>query len=303
MSKHISRARSNLTLGLVVLGLLLVAVVLGNVGSVRAPRESISVVALGDIMLGRHVGELIAQGVDPFQYIRFDNRSFPHTHDIVMANLEGPITTATDCQEKAYSFKFVPETAMMLKNRGITAVSMANNHSQDCYSQGFADTQKYLKEAGVAYFGGFSLSNISREIVVRGIHVALVGLDMTVGPPPSKAVYDKIAELKQRNTFVIVNIHWGDEYAPTPNAQQVSVGHKLVDAGVDLVIGNHPHVVEPIETYKGKTIFYSLGNFIFDQTDPEAKKGMFPLVTLYADGKQTYKTFTYHIEHSQPRLD
>jgi poly-gamma-glutamate synthesis protein (capsule biosynthesis protein) len=273
--------------------------------------KNVTVVALGDIMLGRHVGELIATGVDPFQYTRFDASHFPEKllHDgltpsnIVMANLEGPITTATDCQDKAYSFKFATTTALLLKLRGITAVSDANNHSQDCYNQGFIDTQKYLGAAGVDYFGGFALKDIASEIVVHGVHVALVGLDMTVSPPPSKAVYDLISTLKTRNTFVIVNIHWGTEYSLSAIPAQTEVAHKLIDAGVDLIIGNHPHVVEPVEVYKGKHIFYSLGNFIFDQTDPETKKGLLVYAILSSDGMQDVKTYMYHINHSQPQLD
>jgi poly-gamma-glutamate capsule biosynthesis protein CapA/YwtB (metallophosphatase superfamily) len=271
-----------------------------------APKK-VRIIALGDIMLGRHVGELIHQGVDPFQYIRFDNSSFPQSliprSDMVMANLEGPITTAENCQDKAYSFKFATTSALLLKARGIKAVSQANNHSQDCYEQGFLDTQKYLKSAGVTYFGGFVLKDLAKEITINGVHVALVGLDMTVSPPPSATVYSLIKTLKTRNAYVIVNIHWGIEYSKTANAEQIAVAHKLIDSGVDVIIGNHPHVVEPIETYKGKTIFYSLGNFIFDQTDPEAKVGMLVHVTLSSDGTQMYKIYKYTINHSQPKLN
>ncbi len=271
------------------------------------PQKKITLIALGDIMLGRHVAELMDQGVDPFQYIRFDNGHFPKqistTSDFVMANLEGPITTADLCQDKAYSFKFAPSTATLLKNRGITAVSDANNHSQDCYIKGFRDTQNYLQKAGVIHFGGFVLKDMATETVINGVHIALVGLDMTLSPPPSNDVYTLIKTLKTRNTYVIVNIHWGNEYSPTANAQQIMVAHRLIDNGVDVVVGGHPHVVEPIEIYKGKTIFYSLGNFIFDQTDPDAKVGILVSVTLSPDGTQTYKTYPYHINHSQPKLD
>lgn len=265
--------------------------------------KKISVIALGDIMLGRHVGELIKQGVDPFEYIRFDNNTFPVKSNIVMANLEGPITTNTNCQEKAYSFKFATTSALLLKNRGITAISLANNHSLDCYSQGFRDTQKYLGLAGVNYFGGFAIKDLSKEIVIDGIPVALVGLDMTLSTNIDSNVYSLIKTLKTGNTYVLVNIHWGDEYSKTANQKQTAVAHKLIDNGVDVIIGNHPHVVEPIETYKNGLIFYSLGNFIFDQTSPDTKKGLLVYFTLYSDGKKTYKTYTYHINRGQPKLD
>lgn len=273
-------------------------------------RQTISIVATGDIMLGRHVGKLIAEGMDPFEFLRFDE-AHPNSFqkqtgevvDIAMGNLEGPITTAQTCQVKAYSFKFATSTAELLRDRGMTAVSLANNHSLDCFEKGFRDTQKYLSETGVTYFGGFKSKDIVTESVIDGVAIAFVGLDMTIVPAPTDALYAQIKALKPRNTFIIVNIHWGDEYAPEPNSAQKKVAHRLIDSGVDVVFGGHPHVVEPVETYKGKTIFYSLGNFIFDQTAPETKKAMLGYVTLFPDGTQTYKMFPVRIEKTQPKLN
>ena len=96
-----------------------------------------------------------------------------------------------------------------------------------------------------------------------------------------------------------MHIHWGFEYDTKPSSRQREIAHKLVDSGADVVIGHHPHVVQPIEIYKGKAIFYSLGNFIFDQNTKETKRG-FGVGTVYRDGRMEYYLFPYTIKSFQP---
>ncbi len=262
----------------------------------------ISIISLGDMMFDRGVEQAMNKGTNPFEFIHFNNNSFKVKVDFVMGNLEGPITDATNCQVKAYSFKFATTTGFLLKKNGIDAVNMANNHSMDCFQKGFEDTKKYLEEAGVVGFGGFENAENTKEVVVKGHTIALVGIDMTLSNPNISEIGLKITELKKRNDYVLINIHWGEEYLALPTQKQIETGHALVDAGADVIFGHHPHVIEPIEVYKGKTIFYSLGNFIFDQTDENGKKGIIAHVILKDDGTQTYEALTYYIDRMRPHL-
>ena len=250
---------------------------------------------LGDTMLGRHVGERIEDGVDPFLYMREKMMSY----DLVVANLEGPITDTTQCQKKAYSFRFATNTATMLADNNVNLVTLANNHSFDCYSKGLIDTRQYLTKADIGYFGGGSLeeSFVVRE--TKESKIAFVGIDLSIGEIPIASFYPLIARLDKENDNVVVHIHWGNEYEPNYSNSQQTVGHTLVDNGADLIIGHHPHVIQPIEIYNNRPIFYSLGNFIFDQFTEETTKG-FAVEVILSDSVTNLKILPYRIKDSQP---
>ncbi|MES2470797.1 MAG: CapA family protein [Patescibacteria group bacterium] len=232
----------------------------------------------GDMMFDRGVRKAMAGGLDPFEFwsdlkeeveVRYGANI-----DLLAGNLEGPITDNPVCQKKAYSFKFASTTGRMLRDQGFHFLSLANNHSNDCYAKGLLDTRENLKQAGIVYAGGGSIIDNAFDVMtVKGSEILMVGIDETILPIPLETFYTYIAQLKPLYDGVIVNIHWGKEYEKTETARQREIGRKLVDSGALAVIGHHPHVTEPMELYKDGVIFYSLGNFIFDQIGIEENRG------------------------------
>jgi len=258
--------------------------------------DSLSILFLGDVMLGRNVGKHIKEGIDPFFY----TQQITKNYDIVSANLEGPITNTVTCQKKAYSFKFNPNTATILADNNMGVVSLANNHSFDCYSKGLNDTKKYLTENQIGYFGG---GKTEESFLIREINnykVAFVGVDLSIGEITIQSFYPLIEKLDKENDFVVVNIHWGNEYELNYSTTQQIIGHTLIDKGTDIVVGHHPHVIQPVEIYKNKPIFYSLGNFIFDQFDELTTKGIAVEVILDKKSITTARMLPYQRTGIQP---
>lgn len=255
--------------------------------------KPVSVLNFGDIMFDRGVRSIINKGRDPFEYVYVEKSVFSR-FDVVIANLEGPIVEMdrAKCQQKAYNFQFASNTPERLIRAGITMVNIANNHSYDCYGAGFLSTKKYLRAAGIEYIGDSTLdtSYIIKEI--RGKKVAFIGMDQTVSPLLVSKFYPLIQKLKSENNYVVVNIHWGTEYKLVQTKTQESIGHALVDSGADVVFGHHPHVTQPVEVYKGKVIFYSLGNFVFDQYGVEQTRGIGAGVS-FGKTKNVFTVFPY----------
>jgi poly-gamma-glutamate synthesis protein (capsule biosynthesis protein) len=238
--------------------------------------KSIKIINFGDVMFDRGVRNIMEnKGRDPFEYVKRD-LNLLKDFDFIIANLEGPIVEMNrkKCQQKAYNFQFASTTPNLLKSIGINMVNIANNHSFDCYRVGFESTKKYLQNANIDYIGdvGPEKSFIVKE--VYGKKIAFIGIDYTVFMYPIADFYPIIKKLDSENDFVVVNIHWGTEYLLKETKTQEGIAHKLIDNGADVVFGHHPHVVEPIKVYKNKPIFYSLGNFVFDQTGKDQTVGI-----------------------------
>lgn len=239
------------------------------------PAQPLRMLFMGDTMLGRAVGVQYARGTDLFANFRGPNATFMQGYDLVVANLEGPITETEECQNKEIVFKFAPSVAQMLKNNGVTHVSLANNHSYDCLSQGLIDTKRYLDEAGIRYAGGGrTLPESTITETVRGTRIAILGIDRTIAPHDPELIYEHLGSLEGAHDYTIVEVHWGNEYETTESESQRTLARGMIDAGADLIIGHHPHVVQPIEVYNRKPIFYSLGNFIFDQIGEATNTGI-----------------------------
>ncbi|MBM5790029.1 CapA family protein, partial [Candidatus Parcubacteria bacterium] len=115
-------------------------------------------------------------------------------------------------------------------------------------------------------------------------------------------IADAINSAKQTHDMVIVSMHWGEEYQPVPEQATVQLAHTLVDAGADVIFGHHPHVLQPVERYKDKLIFYSLGNFVFDQRGEEQNRSLIATVDVWDDGSLSYLLTPVVIEHYFPRL-
>lgn len=264
-------------------------------------KTSVSVLNFGDVMFDRGVRNIIENKKrDPFEYIKQDLDKI-QDYDVMVANLEGPIVVMDRklCQQKAYNFQFATDTTDRLKSIGINMVNIANNHAYDCYQKGVDSTKKYLSEAGIPYMGD---SDVEKSFVVKEINrkkIAFVGIDRTVSATPILKYYELIKKLKTENDLVVVDIHWGTEYMLTETDAQTVVGHGLVDSGADVVFGHHPHVIEPVRIYKGKVIFFSLGNFVFDQIGVNENKGLGAGVK-FDGGQMEFRVYPYDIKRFAP---
>lgn len=260
-----------------------------------------SVLNFGDVMFDRGVRNIIEnKGRDPFEYIKKD-LDLIQPFDVVIANLEGPIVVMDRklCQQKAYNFQFAPGTTDRLKSIGINMVNIANNHAYDCLRAGYLSTKTYLENAGIPYMGARELENSFTLKVVDGKKIAFVGMDETTEPISISDFYPLIKKLDVENDHVVVNIHWGTEYELGSTEVQRVIAHNLIDSGADVIFGHHPHVIEPVEVYKGKAIFYSLGNFVFDQTGEHETEGL-GVGVEFQDNKFEFTLLPYKIKLFAP---
>ena len=234
---------------------------------IRAP-ELVSFKIAGDFMFARGV------------HRKFDNnkrrslellgRDFFVGVDAAVLNLEGAISTKEYpgiTPYNGYTFVFPKGVLDTLNYYHINAVSLANNHSLNNGEMGFKDTKKLLAGAGISSFGGPTDKYVSDVSVVRGhgLNIVFIGVHLLYQSPDITGI---IREYKlDEDNKVVVMPHWGVEYETLHNERQERYAHKWIDAGADLVVGAHPHVVQDIEMYKGVPIYYSLGNFLFDQTE------------------------------------
>ena len=226
-----------------------------------------STLFVGDVMLDRGVA-LYAKKFGRDALFKGVEELF-QSADAVVANLEGTLTTNTSIAQKNNAilrFTFDPAYTALLKSVGFTAVSLANNHALDFGVDGYTQTVQNLTSAGIVSFGSpRNDRNLSNSLELQGQKVCFVGYhDLYTHDP--KPVVTEIEAIKDSCAHVVVFVHWGEEYQPRENPRQVLLAHMFIDAGADLIIGAHPHVVQPIEIYNSKAIFYSLGNFMFDQS-------------------------------------
>lgn len=189
--------------------------------------------------------------------------------DMTLGNLEGPLTTHNgDRLIKPFAFKGDPSYVEILKKGSIEAVNLANNHTRDYGVQGFKDTQKHLKDAGIAFSG----EGILYIYDIRGKKIGMAG-HRGWNSGIKKQVKEEIDALRKMGAdIVIFTFHWGEEREHYPNATQKDIGRFAIDNGADIVIGHHPHVLQGIEEYKGKKIVYSLGNFVYGGAKNPADK-------------------------------
>ena len=197
--------------------------------------------------------------------------------DRVIANLETAVSTKEGCLPSKKSVRIImpPANLSILRSIGIDTVDLANNHAYDCGTASYIAAKDDLAKAGLAYFGdGRKTESEIFKTEIRGTKYAFVGLnaiDITND-------WDKKVEAVQTLSFSgyvpIVSLHWGVEYSASHTEAQQKLAYRFVDAGARLIIGHHPHVMADSEIYRGVPIYYSLGNFIFDQPFPETLPGL-----------------------------
>ncbi len=240
--------------------------------------REITVSCAGDCTLGTDVAfggitfpvEVSNQGEDYGFFMR-NVKPYFESDDLTIVNFEGTLTERGARQDKTFAFRGNPEYINVLTEGSIEAVTIANNHSKDYGDVSHEDTIKYLEEAGIIWFEKLN----TRVIDVKGIKVGLIGLYSLDGSSEGNLT-PAIQQVKNDGAeVIIVQVHWGIEGNNYPQDSQVSLAHRAIDEGADLVIGHHPHVLQGIECYKGKMIAYSLGNFCFGgNQNPRDKDSM-----------------------------
>lgn len=268
--------------------------------------EKVKICFIGDIMLGRNIGERLKHVADPFKEVR----EIFETVDIIIGNLEAPFTNASNPLFKSknphLTFKVSTSLATVLKKIPVNALTLANNHITDYGQRGVMDTMDTLKKLNILYTGaGKNLSEATNPIIFNKYNIKIAMFAFNAFVPFSKfatcsnygvAPFDinlirkLIINYSSKVHAIILSIHWGLDYYENPIPIQRKLALNLLKYNkVMAIIGHHPHVVQPVEVLpNNKIIFYSLGNFIFDDPNPSARHGIIATLTLDISGITEY---------------
>jgi len=296
----------------------LIGVLLMSVMSCTSPASdaSLTILFTGDVLLDRGVRPVAEhKGVD---YLFRDVNPMFREADAVVVNLECPLTDTISPINKKFIFRADSRWAKDLKKAGITHAAMANNHTNDQGRRGLVATNQHLMEAGITPLGyGCAYTEQLTPALIEkdGVKVALFNalllpienwcrLDGKPGiaQPSEDELISVVEDYKHNNpeTHIVAVLHWGVEFQSQPTIRQRGLTHKLVDAGVEAIIGHHPHVLQSIDTIGSAPVFYSIGNFVFDQHKPQACKSMIASLTFGKDGLVSSDSVNVRIEGCCP---
>ena len=282
----------------------------------EAPARELVINAVGDIMLaGSAVADLKRFGYDyPFAACSAELKK----GDLAVGNLEAPIARhGTEFTDKRFRFRADPRSAGALKRAGFSVLTLANNHMMDFGASALRETINYLDRNGILHTGAGETSAAARRpVFVRTKEgtVAFLAYSLTFpeefyaaaarpGTAPGHAgqVREDIARAKAAADYVVVSFHWGSEGATSPQPYQVRAAHAAIDAGADLVLGHHPHVLQGIERYRKGIIFYSLGNFAFGSLSRTATQSVIARITL-DDGVRGVELVPLNVNNCEVRF-
>ncbi len=293
----------------IVLGVLLLAFGFGRevetptpelLASSTTEEKTATLLFVGDLMFDRYVGSMLeVQGVE---HVLGGVATFLQEADLTVGNLEGPVTSNAPVSRGStvgdpvnMRFTFATTIPMMLVDHGFDLVSLGNNHMLDFGSEGATETKLLLTRAGISFVGdptGTADDIVLKE--VNGIKIAFLGYNDFFGKDAEETrVLIRDAKAATHPDLIVVLAHWGEEYLPEPPERVRELGRSFIDAGADLVIGSHPHVVQPYEDYRDGRIYYSLGNFVFDQYwDEEVRCGRAVSVSLTKEQGEVRASYT-----------
>jgi len=263
-------------------------------------------------MLSRDVGAIIRATGDPRAPF-LETVGILKEADITFCNLESPFYDEGPPIEGEMVFGAEPVTIEGLKYAGFDIVSLANNHFGDQGTNGMNFTFSHLDENEIEYIGAGENEVEAREPIIierNGVKFAFLGYNdvesavrmgyMATSNKPGIAVLTEdnliqdIQYAKERAHVVVISIHWGVEYEETPTERQITFAHLAIDSGASLVLGHHPHVIQPVEEYNDGYIFYSLGNFVFDQMwSEETRIGL--IARIFFRGEQIERVETIEV--------
>lgn len=283
------------------------------------PKE-VHLAAVGDILLGRKVSDMInAGGPDtPFAYVS----PLLKEEELVIGNLESPLSSrGTMLQGKDVTFRGNPQGIVGLKNSGIDVITLANNHALDCGAEALQDTISLLDQYKIYHAGaGLNIDEAKRParfnignkkisflgysyIMPSGFQPTETKPGIAPARPDINSLLTQIKTEKKQSDFVFIYFHWGAEYQDYALDYQRDLARKCIDAGADLVLGSHPHVIQGIEVYKKKLIAYSLGDFVFDHYSQKTGEAFILKIYLNQEGTLSAEAIpVYLTSNGQPRI-
>ncbi len=279
----------------------------------------VSLVFGGDVTLANHFSRYIK---DDFDYA-FKKLPLFRQADIAMVNLENPLTVSNEKTEKLFNFKADPQLVRVLSSGGVDLVTLANNHIYDFNQSGLLETLEVLSGHGIHYTGAGRLHDEAHHPLIlrrKGLRLGFFsyyGTHKHSNSHPATAdsagtamrrialIRRDIEKYRHLTDVIIVNFHWGLEKEHYPQKEQIRLAHQVIDAGADLIIGHHPHVLQGVELYKGKAVFYSLGNFIFGGNSRTYELSALAAVDIHRLGEELLikpRLVPIEIDHWQPAV-
>jgi poly-gamma-glutamate capsule biosynthesis protein CapA/YwtB (metallophosphatase superfamily) len=287
-----------------------------HLGLLQQPTDTLRLYAVGDINLGRRVAkERLLEGDTLYPFVAL--RDSLAAADITFGNLESPSAPDSSAAPDSVGiFTAPPAAAAALARAGFDVVSTANNHAWDGGPAAVEETMRQLTRAGVRFVGsGFGRDMAEQPVILErhGWRVAFFALTRAWNPAPytfhnhagseyiawgdTGRIYPAIREVKTngRADLIVVSMHGGTEYVDTPPKHMQDLARGLVDAGADLVLAHHPHVLQPVVWYKHKPIVQSLGNFVFLQDDPWTRLSAILRVVVTPDRRMRVSAIPIHV--------
>jgi poly-gamma-glutamate synthesis protein (capsule biosynthesis protein) len=265
--------------------------------------KSVTMIAVGDLMLGRTVETLMKREGDGYPFAKIGD--LLRGYDIVFGNLEGPIPEQhVQTPLGGFRFNFRKEVVSLLKDQGFTVVSLANNHALDFGQKGFEETNHRLDAVGIGYVGHYSHEQYDvYEAEVRGKKIVMVAFNMIEPDFDERAALAWALKAAKEipHDVLLASVHWGVEYENRAAPEVRKFAYGLIDAGVDVILGGHPHVPQGIGVYKGKTIIYSMGNFVFDQYWSEPTQYGLAVAMTFDHEEIVLRLIPIDLHESQPR--
>lgn len=280
--------------------------------------STLTVILTGDILLDRGVRRTIEQhGTDHLFSSGVD--SVLSAAQVVVGNLECPATHIKAPVQKRYIFRAEPEWLEVLHRHGFTHLNLANNHSIDQGRKGLTDTQQNVVTAGMVPIGaGQNMDEAAQPVLlaekprrvwlVPSLRLALENYAYLTDKPcvsqePMDSLTARVSRLRKADTtaVIIVSLHWGGEHTLRPIPRQRVEAHRLIDAGADILVCHHTHTLQTIEQYRGKWIYYSVGNFIFDQPKPLNSRACMVRLCITSDSMGV-ETIPVDIRQCVPRV-
>jgi poly-gamma-glutamate synthesis protein (capsule biosynthesis protein) len=259
-------------------------------------RKAVTLIAVGDIMLGRMVNVQMLKYKD-FKYPFLKTASLTSSADITFGNLESPLINNCPTTSIGMVFCGRKEAVEGLKFGGFDVLSIANNHILNHGQEGRRQTMELLDKSGIAA--------ASDQLITKqfgNITFGFLAFDLVTYP--KALVVEEVKKNANKVDILIVSLHWGAEYQKEPTSTQRQLARQIIDAGAKVIVGHHPHVTQPTEKYHDGLIFYSLGNFVFDQPwSEETKKGKIAKVIFEGKKIKSFEEIPIYIEdYSQPQI-
>lgn len=274
-----------------------------NGSSYNLGHDEKNIAVTGDVMFGREMPAVLDSGESPFRYVE----NVTKAADILLVNFENPVTTSSYSVKGDVPLKADPKyTHLLAEANDVVIAAQANNHALDYGEAGMNDSIKNLKEAGIHVMGaGMNSAEATKPVTIetgdrkvtvlnymdadnfaeyRGVMDPATANSSGYWAYDSELAQKQVQEARENGSSIIIAyLHYGNEYSNSPNDNQVKISHELINDGADIVIGAHTHVTQGVEMYNGKPIYYNLGNFAFDQSNPATHVSYFLNLNLVED--------------------